>query len=448
MRSSWQARFLLPTTQVLAEAGWLAVVYAALQAIPGWPPSVGPLELALLVWAGLAWGRRSRWLGSVASAMGLPALALAGGALGWALDPEVRGLVLDGHLEQAIGIHLAGWIGAVAVWRGASHRSVEDDDSQAEQLLRWGVPGLAVPWLVGHVVSNGAAEVAFTAAAFIGTIVFTSSALSAMGLARLEVVRITTGSDWRANRAWLTLVGGVAIATTAVGIPVAALLGVPARALLETLIGPLQVAFAIIFLLMAPLVAILAAVAEQVRPFLPKEVIFPTFDLSGLRVDPEQVVSDVPTIAFFAIVGLLVVLELLVLLAIFYLRRKEQRRFRFGVANPFEERAIVVPPAALRPPEPHPSRPRVPADATDPTAAYLMALDALQRDGRWPRRPSESPAAHSERARRDGLGSAALTRLAAAYQLRRYARTELTPRERQRAPGRLASLHDRLGREV
>ena len=39
MRSSWPVRVLLPTAQVLAEGGWLAVVYAALQAFSGDGPA-------------------------------------------------------------------------------------------------------------------------------------------------------------------------------------------------------------------------------------------------------------------------------------------------------------------------------------------------------------------------------------------------------------------------
>lgn len=446
MRSSWQARFLLPTTQLLAEGGWLAVVYAALQAIIGDSPSLGPFELALLVWAGLAWGRRSRWLHPVVDAVGLPILALAGGAAGWLLDPGVRGLLVDGHFVQAMSSHLPGWIGAVAVWRGEAHRSAEDDDLLADQLLRWAVPGLAIPWLVGHLASSGTAEVAFTSAAFMGTLVFIGSALTAMGLARLEAVREATGSDWRANPAWLVLIAGVALALTVVGIPVAAFLGVPARALLVTLIGPLRMVLLILVLLSTPLILVVAAATELLRSLLPPGVALPQLNLTGLPgfdVDPLQVVSDVPTIVFYVIVALLAAIQLFVLAVILYLRWKERQRFRLTEADAFEERAIVIPPPT-RAPTAAPTRRRVRRDATDPAAAYLLALDALERDGRWPRQPSESPAAHSERVRRQGLQGPALPRLAAAYQLVRYARAQLPARETQRAPNRLASLRDRL----
>ncbi len=448
MRSSWQVRFLLPAAQVLAEGGWLAVVYAAVQALAGGIPRVGPLEFALLAAAGMLWGRRRRWTGTVADAVGLPLVAVAGGAAAWFLDPEVRGLLIDGHLIAALSTHAAGWIGAVAIWRGETHRSPEDDDVQAAQLLRWAVPGLAAPWLIGHAVTAGPAEAAFTAAAFMGTLVFVGSAFTAVGLARLEAVRAATGSDWRANRSWLLLVLGVAVGLTLIGIPAAALMGVPARAVLTVLIGPLRAILLALLLASTPLIVVIAALTELLRPLLPENITLPAFNLPNLAVDPSEVVSDAPTWIFYGIVALLAAIELLFLAAVLYLRWQERRRYRFSQVDPFEERSIVVPP-------PEPATPMRPAPRTrrrplldDPAGAYLAALDALERDGRWARRPPESPAIHADRVRREGLTGTALARLAAAYQLVRYAGTPLTGRERRRVAGRLARLRGVLRRSV
>lgn len=445
MRSSWPARVLLPAVQILAEGGWLAVVYAALQAFAGETPRIGPLELALLAWIGLAWGRRSRWNSAAAEAVGLPALMLAGGAVGWLLDPEVRGLLVDGNPVAALGTHLPGWIGAIAIWRGETHRSVEDDDLLAGQLLRWVVPGLAVPWLVGHQLTAGADEVAFTAAAFMGTVIFFGAAFTAVGLARLEAVRAATGSDWRRNRSWLLLVVGVALAITAIGIPAAALLGVPASALLTVLIGPLRVILLLLLLVSTPLILLIATATELLRPLLPKEINLSGLNLPNLRVDPVEVVSDAPTIIFYSIVGLLLFLELLFLALVIYLRWQEKRRYRFAATDPFEEREIVIPPTPPTPlerPAVRRSRPR----PTDPTGAYLAALDELARDGRWPRRSAETPAAHAARARDEGLDGTPLARLAAAYQLARYGDRNLGTQETHRATRRLSSLRARLRR--
>jgi Domain of unknown function (DUF4129) len=445
MRSSWPVRFLLPAAQVLAEGGWLAVVYAALQAFSGSIPRIGPIELALLAWMGLAWGRRKRWHSAGAEAIGLPALMLLGGTMGWLLSPEVRTLVVHGQPLDALGTHFAGWIGAIAVWRGDAHRAAEDDDRMAGQLLRWAVPGLAVPWLIGHSLTSGAAEVAFTSAAFMGTVVFIGSAFTAMGLARLEAVRTATGSDWRTNRSWLLLVLGVALSLTAIGIPAGAFLGVPASALLAVLIGPLRVIFLVLLLISTPVIVIIAALTEFVLSFLPNGIQFPRIDLQGIfAVDPGQVTSDAPTVIVFSAVIILAIIELAVLALIIYLRWQERRRYRFAPVDEFEERAIVIPPAENPPVPIQPRRARRRPDPGDPTGAYLAALEALERDGRWPRHPTETPAGHAQRAASEGLPGTPLSRLAAAYQLVRYGERDLSPREARRGRMRLGRLREIL----
>src|SRR5687768_5302374 len=227
MRSSWASRVLLPATQVVAEGSWLAVWYAALQALSGDPARLGPLELAVLAWGGMAWGRRKGWRSPGVEAVGLPLLALAAGAVGWLLDPPVRQELARGDIITALGSHPAGWLAALAFWRGETHRSAEDDDAIQDQLLRWGVPGLALPWAIGHLATSGSIEQEFTAAAYMGTVFFVGSAFTAMGLARLEAVRASTGSDWRRNRSWVALLVISAVAVTLAAFPAAMLLGIP-----------------------------------------------------------------------------------------------------------------------------------------------------------------------------------------------------------------------------
>lgn len=447
MRSSWAADRLLPTLQVIAEGSWLAVVYAALQAMAGGPAWLGPIELGAMAWAGMAWGRRRGWTGPRAEALGLPLLALLAGAVGWLLSPEVRTLLANGQPVAALGTHAPGWLAAIAFWRGEVHRSAEDDDALQDQLLRWAIPGLAIPWALGHALTSGQLEADFTAAAFVGTVFFTGTAFTAMGLARLEAVRATTGTDWRANRSWLALVAAVAIGVTLVAIPAGALLGVPARNLLIALLGPLQTVLVLLLILATPVVLLAAAAAELIQPFLPEG-----FGLGEIRLpnlfgaDPRQVTSSLPTIVFYAIVGTLLVLELLVLCAVLWIRWQERRKMRIALADPFEERSIVIP--AAEPPSmptirPRPRR-RIRTD--DPAGAYLAALDSLAADGRWARRPAETPAAHVARSRSEGLAHAALGRLAAAYQLARYGGLRLGDPEIRRAPSRLSALRRRLRR--
>jgi hypothetical protein len=447
MRSSWPIRFLLPTVQVLAEGGWLAVVYAALEAFSGAIPRIGPLELALLAWMGLAWARRARWHSAAAEAIGLPALMLVGGAIGWLLAPDVRTLLVQGQFLDALGTHPAGWIGAIAVWRGEVHRTTDDDDLMAGQLLRWAVPGLALPWLIGHQLTAGEAEIAFTSAAFMGTVVFIGSAFTAMGLARLEAVRLATGADWRLHGSWLVLVLGVALAVTAVAIPAGAFLGVPASALLAVLIGPLRVIFLLVLLISTPVIVIIASLTELLGGLLPHGFPLPNFNLQApFSVDPGQVVSDAPTVVVFSIVIVLVIIELAFLALVLYLRWQERRRYQFAVADPFEERSIVIPPPEAAPTAAPARRARPRTEPADPTGAYLAALEILERDGRWPRLPTETPAAHAERAAQEGLQGTPLGRLAAAYQLVRYGDRRLGAREAGRGRGRLSRLREILRR--
>ncbi|HET6380564.1 MAG TPA: DUF4129 domain-containing protein [candidate division Zixibacteria bacterium] len=446
MQSSWRVRVLLPATQVLAEGAWLAVVYAAAQAVIGEPPWVGPLELAMAAWAGMAWGRRRRWTGPAAEALGLPLLAVAAGAFGWLLDPQVRLLLAQGQPVAALSTHAPGWLAAIAFWRGEVHRSREDDDALADQLLRVAVPGLAVPWTIGHLASSGRAEADFTAAAFVGTVFFVAAAFVAMGLARLEAVRAATGSNWQANRSWIVLVVGVALAVTLLAIPAAAFLGVPIRSLLVATLAPVQTVLFIVILLLTPVILFAALLAELVQPLLPEGFGLGQIEFPTVLADRRPIGSSAPTWIFFAIVGLLLLLELAVLAAMLWMRWQERRRMRtVGTTEAFEERAIVLPP----PEPPRPARrvavPRRRWPADHPAGAYLAALRDLQRDGRWPRLPAETPAAHADRARREGFACAALARLAATYQLWRYAEREITPAETRRARGRLAALRRALG---
>ncbi|HET6744793.1 MAG TPA: DUF4129 domain-containing protein [Candidatus Limnocylindria bacterium] len=432
---------------MLAEGSWLAVLYAALQAIGGQVAWMGPVELGVMAWAGMAWGRRRRWSSPVAEAIGLPLLALAAGAFGWLLDPAVRGALATGQPVAALSLHGAGWVAALAFWRGEVHRSRDDDDAIQDRLLRWAVPGLAVPWLIGHVVTSGRLEEDFTAAAFVGTIFFIGSAFTAMGLARLEAVRVTTGSDWRSNRSWVVLILGIALALTAVTIPAGAFLGVSAHALLVAILGPLQTFLFLLVLLATPIILLGALLADLIQPLLPEG-----FGLGQLTppsgvINQRQASEALPAALFYVIIGALIAFELFVLGVMIWLRRQERRRMRAAGEDPFEERSIVVPSSGPRAAVvPATARRSTAYGIDDPAGAYLAALESLRRDGRWPRHAQETPAGHAARVRGEGLVTPAFGRLAAAYQLVRYGARPVAQRERSRARGRLQAFRSWLSR--
>jgi len=441
MRSRWPARILLPAAQALAEGSLLAVVYAALQAAGGEVPYVGPIELGALTAAGMAWGRRARWRSPTAVALGLPVLAIVAGLLGWLLDPDVRLALVGGNVLLAMSQHLPGLLGALAFWRGESHHSREEDAGSIDRLLRWAVPGLAVPWLIGYAAATGRLEEDFAAAAFMATVLFVGSAFTALGLARLEAVRLSTGSEWRANRSWLLMILGLAGALTLLTIPAAAFLHIPARSLLSTLAGPLQTLLLLVVLLTAPIFLLAAVVAALLRSLLPEgfrlgRFSLPSFDLSGRGQSP-----DVVFIILTVIVAAMFLIDFLVIVWVIWESLRERWR-RLNDADPvFEERAIVVPasvPSARGPALA--SRKRGHFSTDDAAGAYLAALEALEADGRWPRREHETPAAHLSRSASEGLTAPAFRRLALAYQLVRYSPRPLPAREQLRAGGRLRSL--------
>jgi hypothetical protein len=445
MRSRSPVRILLPAAQALAEGSWLAVVYAALQAAGGDLARLGPLELGALALGGMAWGRRQRWLSPKSDALGLPLLALASGCFGWLLDPDVRAGLVDGDLLLALSLHTPGWLAGLAFWRGEAHRVRADDTVTQDRLLRWAVPALAIPWLIGYASASGPREADFAAAAFVGTIVFSGSAFGALGLARLEAARASMGSEWRDNRSWLTLIVGVAVALTAFAIPAAALLGIPARSLLAVLVVPLQTLILLLVVLTAPIFILAAVVADLLRRMLPGDFRFEGFQLPHLTPWREPT-SDLPGIILAIIIAGIFAFDLVLILVLLWVRYMEGRR-RNAPDPLFEERSIVVP--ATSPAEPEPvnvSRSRRAADADDPAGAYLAALDELDADGRWPRQEHETPAAHLERARAEGLSISSFGRLAAAYQLVRYGSRPLGGREEGRARGRFEALRRWLRR--
>jgi hypothetical protein len=440
MRSSWPVRVLLPAAQSLAEGSWLALLYAALQAASHEVAYLGPLELGALVIAGTAWGRRRRWTSPRADAIGLTLLALLCGVFGWLLAQPVRVALTEGDLARALSLHVPGWLAALAFWRGEAQRFRGDDAGTEHWMARWAVPGLAVPWLLGYAFVNGRLQEDFTAAALIATLFFVGSAFAALGLKRLEALRVSTGREWKDDRSWLFMILGLALVLTIGSVPLAALLGIPARSLLGAVVGPFQTLVLLLVLLTAPAFLAAALVAGWLSAMLPAQ----TFKLPTFSLPHGEPGSDLLLLILSLVVAAIFVFDflgLIVLLWLFY----RGRRNRDPLDVPFEERAIVAPaedegetPAV---PATHHARPPV---SDEVTGAYLAALDALATDGRWPRRADESPAAHLARVRGEGFSSGALGRLAAAYQLVRYGGRALPHQERSRSRSRLERLRASL----
>jgi hypothetical protein len=445
--SPWPGSALIPAARSLAEGSLVAVAYAALQAAGGHWPFIGPLELGILVLLGTTWARRGRWLSPAADSFGFVGLVVLAGAFGWLTDPEVRVALLNGEPIRALGLHLAGWLAAGGAFgRGTTHRVRDDDSLIDERMMRWAVPGLAIPWLLGHAVSSGEVEARFASAAYVGTLLFVGAGLTTIGLARLDALRRSTVGYWRHDRTWLLMVVGIAVALTVISIPVAALLGIPSQGLLRALAVPVQTFILLVALISAPAFLLAAWLVGLLRPLLANGPLrnfeLPRIDLSS--VGPG---SDLPVIILSIIVGAIFLFEFVLALVVLWMVIRDRTR-RHDLVDPrFEERSVVVPepepePMAVAQPAPRVTTP----DPNDPAGAYIAALAALADDGRWARRAEETPAAHLSRVDDQGMRSPAFHRLASAYQLVRYGSQPISAREARRARGRLEALRTWLRR--
>ena len=388
MRSPWPARVLLPAAQALAEGSWAG---RRVRGGAGGDGSV-PVDRA----AGVRrHGRRGHGLGAPPAlalrdrrGVGAAAAGAGGGRLLLAAGPRRARQPGRRPADRRPQPARAGWLGAVAFWRGEVHRSIEDDDVIQDRLLRWVLPGLAIPWLVGHATSSGAIEEAFTSAAFVGTVFFIGSAFTAMGLSRLEAVRVVTGSDWRSNRSWVVLVVGIAIVMTLLAAPAAAFLGVPAKALLAAVVGPIQTLLFVLVLLFTPVILLGALLADLVQPLLPEGFGLGQIQPPTTIFNARDAASNWPSIHLLRHPRLAP-------------RVRAVRAGRDAVdappgaaphASPWparpsrSARSSSRPPAREREAQPAAARRAAPLPLDDPAGAYLAALNSLDRDGRWARR--------------------------------------------------------------
>ena len=445
MRSSSPPERLLslvvPTLALVAEGAWITVAYVAVQtAIAGATPVLGTLEVGLAAAAGAVVVRR----GAVRPddrPIGFLAFLLVVGAIGWLWDAEARGLVADGDPFRALGVHPGGWLTVIAAMRGVGY-AFDVDDRAVTRLVLVGVPALSVPWAFGHVAS-GDLRPAFVEEAFVASLTFVAAGFMAAGLARLHEIGRETGIDWRRDRSWLGTVLGVLVAVLLLGIPAAALLGLPGDAVARGILGPLVglVGWAVIagLTLAATVAALLAAALGSVGirlppPMTPEEIAA----LPAIRgYSPEEVREPLTwLVAAWVTLGVVFV----VLLRVWVRRRRPSRR-----AADREERSFRIPPRASMPGRvaravaaPRHAFGREPKDAV---GAYLAVLDDLERrDPGRARAAHETPRAH---ARRIAAG-ADLVALQADYALARYGGRTLTPAEHRRAIGRWRRIRDAL----
>jgi hypothetical protein len=409
---------LLPVTATaIAEGAWVAVVFEALQAgVPGRAGVIGPWTFIAIVAAGMFVVRVAP--SGPAHLAAVAGLVLAAASVGWLSDPGVRAIASAGRID---GLATAGfgWLLGLAAWRGTRHRDPSTADAVVGSLLTWGVPFLAIPWLLG---AESSQRQAFVDTALPATLLFVTAGLVAVGLTRLEALGELAGVDWRRNRAWLAVLLGVVGLVALVGTPTALLLNASAEQNARTVLGP---AFAV-----ADVVAAIAApIEDTISGVLPGGSSPPAaFPPGG---------APTSTLAYwidaFVLTGVLLVL--VGVLLVFH---------RIVTSDPrpeptppgLEERQTLLPQPLpgglgwLRLPRFGLRRDPVPRTAS---GAYLAVLDRLDADERLRRMTSESPAAHARRLRAMGVGTLSLDLLAADFELERYRGATLSATEVRRA---------------
>jgi hypothetical protein len=422
----------------VVEASWIAIAYLVLQVLGAHGPILlGPIQFALLAAAGLLLQRGALpWRGGAVAA-----LAVAAALAGWILAPAVRDALLANDPSAALGLHAGGWLAGVAVVRGAVHGRASEDDEVVGRLLAWGLPALAIPWLLAQLVAP-VTRAAFAEPAFVATLTFVVTALLSLAIARLDNLARGTGVDWRRNRSWLLALALVLAGAVLAGLPLAAVLGVPLQAAVIGALGPLWIVLvAAVALLAIPAGLLAAGLVTFFRAFLHPAA---TSTQTGPVASAIQVPQSAPGSGL--VFGVVVAALLLGALAILAWRLLPARGPAQVAAA--EERDIVIPEAPIRiglpiPKWRRPARAAAPMDAVE---AYVAALDLLGTHPDLARAGDETPAAHVRRLRRAGQGMRPLDLLAADYQLARYVGRSLTRTENRRGVARWAWLRATLGR--
>lgn len=442
MPSSWPAErligWLLPVLAIVAEGAWLAVVYVAVEtSIDGQPPLLGTLELAVAAGAAAVAVRRG-WLLPDDRPLTFFGVLVAIGAVGWLWDAEVRSLALSGDLAGAIGLHPGGWLLLVAAMRGVG-RGHEIDDRALTRLVLLGVPGLALPWILGQ-LGAGDLHPVFVGHAFEASLTFIAAGFTAAGLARLQEIGRETGVDWRTNRSWLGTVLGVLGIVLAIGVPGAYLLGLPVDTVMRGLMGPLLSLIGYVFLALAFVAAILSTALYEALSRL------------GIALPPPLTAEELarlPQVREYTIEQLqgpiltvVILSAAIMVLAVIVIRTWVRRRNRARVRGGTEERSFSIPQRSFRLEMPRLGTPgrRKAGPPTDAVGAYLAALGDLEaRAPTQARRDAESPHAHAARVDISEVGA-----LQADYALARYGHRRLTDAEHRRALRRWRRLRDRL----
>lgn len=440
---SWA--FVASILRIVAEAGFFATVYAALSVLlEGEKPLLGPTEFILMVGLGSVIG----YFSQNNPGLGAPILVIAvlgAGIASWLASPIARGL-LENHFGGALITHGIGWIGAFAVLRGSFIRGSANDAYQLEGLLRSFLPFIAALWALTSIFVQRPLWPSFVAYALAGTLALIVAGLAAIGLVRLRVLHAGI-REARVRQLWRWLVVAAAISVVPLSVPFAVLSGVPIDVLLSPLAGPAMFLLGLLVipfgLMVDALVALFTPISATLAKFLDelRDRVLNRRNPDLPPVEPTLVTTTLGLVMAGVVIGVIVIA--MYLLAKWLLTRHDESDPEKRPMDGMVEHAIVMP--LSDPPRPRNAARRRRGPAHDAVTAYVSAVDALAAHPDWARDAAETPAEHASRLREaDMPGSAGFSRLAADYQLARYAEVRITPREDRRALFRL----DRLRRAL
>jgi hypothetical protein len=442
MRWSWPADLLPATLDAIAEGSLVWVVYLAFAVSGRGGAHLGPIEFAIAAALGLGLARRSvsgHW-----PRPGIYVLAVLAGIAGWLGDPAVRSTVASVGPALALGHHVPGWLLGIAVLRGAVHREPADDDRVTGVLLAAGTPVLAVPWLL----HAGSSDTAFAAPTLVGSLLFVTSSLLAIGFGRLRALGIAPHES-AGGRTWIWLTAGVTLVVGVTAVGGALVLGAPMQALLAAAVGPIAGVLAVAGVVLSPVAAPIWSAVSRLLAALPAGL--PVAGGAGTSVAlpaPSPGVPGTggpsPVVLALVLLAMLVAGGLLVRYRRLFTSPKPWKPERGAEEHTFVRPHVSL---SLRLPavRPHLWRP-VHRAATDAAAAYLQVLAEMEHDPDLRRHPAESPSLHARRIRGRGLPDAALGLLAADFELARYGDRPLSRSETLRGLSRARRLHEEMRR--
>jgi Domain of unknown function (DUF4129) len=426
----------------LAEGAWVSVVAALLAAGAHDTARLGPIGFAAAALIGLGAARRfgnlPRWPEMTV------ALTVAAGLAGWLADPGARAAIAGLDLGDAVTHHLGGWLAGLALLRGSAHARPASSQGAMESLLAVGLPGLAIPILIGGALEEPW-RTRFAEDARLGVVLFLVAATVGVGVARLAALRGPLGFDWRGNRAWLALIVVLVLGVSLLALPLASIVGPAVQVTIAALFLPAVVLGAIagmrqlsrraivIYLVASTLLIVGFSVFPEVRVPLPN-----TAEEAKGVAEPAT-----DSTAVYAVIGIAILV--LIVLGVLLLARLWARDAlaRRGGDVP-EERWIDTgeraPNAGRRFGRVRRPRRVAPTTAAEAYLATLADLDG-QPDRR--REPAESPAEHAARLRASRQGALSLDLLAADYELIRFGGGNVSPGEDRRAVRRWQRLRER-----